>query len=158
MNVVFAGTFDPFTLGHFDVASRASAIYDKVIIAIAKSDEKRCMFDLDQRKNIVIASTKSLKNVEVHTFDGLLTDFCKKHNCRLLIRGLRTVNDFEYERSLSLIYKSLDPEIESVFFINNPKYSHIHSSLIRQLIIQKADISAMVREEAEKLIRNYMGE
>ncbi|HHW89667.1 MAG TPA: pantetheine-phosphate adenylyltransferase [Clostridiales bacterium] len=158
MNVVFAGTFDPFTLGHFDVASRASATYDKVIIAIAKSDNKRCMFDLNQRKNIVIASTKSLKNVEIYTFDGLLTDFCNEHSCKVLIRGLRTVNDFEYERSLSLLYKDLDPEIESVFFINNPKYSHIHSSLIRQLIIQKADISTMVHQEAEKLIRSYTGE
>lgn len=158
MNVVFAGTFDPFTLGHYDVASRASAIYDKVIIAIAKSDNKRCMFDLNQRKNIVVASTKSLKNVEVHTFEGLLTDFCKEHNCKNLIRGLRTVNDFEYERSLALVYKDLDSEIESLFFINNPKYSHIHSSLIRQLIVQKADISSMVHKEAEKLIHSYTGE
>ncbi|HEY8419580.1 MAG TPA: pantetheine-phosphate adenylyltransferase [Clostridia bacterium] len=158
MNVIFAGTFDPFTLGHYDVVSRASRIYNKVIIAIAQSEHKHCMFNLEQRKNIVIASTKNFNNVEIYTFDGLLTDFCKQHNCKTLIRGLRTVNDFEYERSLALVYKDLDPEIESLFFINNPKYSHIHSSLIRQLILQKANISSMVPVEAEKLIRSYMGE
>lgn len=152
MNAVFAGTFDPFTLGHLDIAQRASRIYDNVFIAIAKSDEKHCMFDLKKREEIVRVSLASIKNVSVYSFSGLLTDFCKEHKCKILVRGLRTVNDFEYERSLAFVYKDLDPEIESVFFINNPKYSHIHSSLIRQLIIQQADISTMVHQDAVKLI------
>ncbi|HEY8390716.1 MAG TPA: pantetheine-phosphate adenylyltransferase [Clostridia bacterium] len=157
MNAVFAGTFDPFTLGHLDIAQRAAKIYDNVLIAIAKSDEKHCMFDLKKREEIVRASLVSIKNVQVYTFDGLLTDFCKEHNVKILVRGLRTVNDFEYERSLAFVYKDLDPEIESVFFINNPKYSHIHSSLIRQLINQHADISTMVHKDAEKLIYDKRG-
>lgn len=157
MNAVFAGTFDPFTLGHLDIAQRAAKIYDNVLIAIAKSDEKHCMFDLKKREEIVRASLVSIKNVQVYTFDGLLTDFCKEHNVKILVRGLRTVNDFEYERSLAFVYKDLDPEIESVFFINNPKYSHIHSSLIRQLINQHADITTMVHKDAEKLIYDKRG-
>lgn len=152
MNAVFAGTFDPFTLGHLDIAKRAASIYDKVFIAIAKSDEKQCMFDLKKRQEIVRISLASIKNVVVYNFSGLLTDFCKEHKCKILVRGLRTVNDFEYERSLAFVYKDLDSEIESMFFINNPKYSHIHSSLIRQLIIQKANISTMVHEDVVKLI------
>ena len=152
MNAVFAGTFDPFTLGHLDIAKRAANIYDKVFIAIAKSDEKHCMFDLKKREQIVRISLSSINNAVVCSFSGLLTDFCKEHKCNILVRGLRTVNDFEYERSLAFVYKDLDPEIESVFFINNPKYSHIHSSLIRQLIVQQANISTMVQEDAVKLI------
>ena len=152
MNAVFAGTFDPFTLGHLDIAKRAAKIYDKVFIAIAKSDEKHCMFDLAKREEIVKVSLACIKNVHIYAFDGLLTEFCKERKCNILVRGLRTVNDFEYERALAFVYKDLNPEIESVFFINNPNYSHIHSSLIRQLIVHKADISSMVHEDAIKHI------
>lgn len=155
MNAVFAGTFDPFTLGHLDIVQRVSKVFDTVFIAVAKSQEKNCMFNLEQRQKIVKASLKNFDNVIIKTFDGLLTDFCKENKSNILVRGLRTVNDFEYERSLSIVYKDLDKDIESFFLVNNPAFSHIHSSIIRQLIRLKADISHMVQKDAIALIDRY---
>lgn len=153
MTVVFAGTFDPFSLGHKDIAVRAAKVFGSLIIAVAKSDAKRSLFSMEERIEITRKSVSEYHNIEVAGFEGLLTDFCKERNAKILVRGIRTSSDLEYETSLSVIYKDCYPGVESVFFITEPKYSHIRGKIIRELISLNADISGMVDGQAISLIK-----
>jgi len=148
---VFAGTFDPFSNGHADVTKRAAEIFDKVIIAVSSSPNKKPMFSLDDRVKIAELAVKNIKNTSVMPFDCLLTDFMKSNNAMYLVRGLRTNMDFEYESSLFGAYKSQLPSIECVYFMAREK--HIQSVFIRELILYGGDYSAYVSEDVRKYIK-----
>lgn len=152
---VFAGTFDPFTLGHRDVAARAARLFDKIIVAVA-ADTGRAAAGLDDRLNIVRASIADLPNVEAAPFTGFLTDFAASVGADILVRGLRTYNDFEYEKSLYEVYRS-QRDVEAAYIMTSGQYSHISGSVVRQLAGLGGDLTGFVCESARKDIMRIYG-
>jgi pantetheine-phosphate adenylyltransferase len=144
---LYPGTFDPITNGHLDIINRANAIFDGVIVAIADSSDKKPMFDLAQRANMVKKATRGLKDIEVITFDTLLVELAKKHNTSIIIRGLRAVSDFEYELQMSYANSSLSPEIETVFLMPSLQNAFISSSIVRAILKHNGDASHLVSKE-----------
>ena len=144
---VFAGTFDPFTLGHFEIAERAAKRFDEVIVAVADVTGKTCMFSLEKRVELAKKSISSLKNVKVMPFDGFLVDFMKKNGATVFVRGLRNSVDFEYERNLYNVYKSQDENVEGCYFMASNEYLHISSSLVREVLSIGGNAEKYVREE-----------
>lgn len=151
---VFPGTFDPLTLGHIDIIQRASKIFDKVIIAVAKSPSKHTLLDLDTRVLLCKESTKDLPNITVTGFSGMLIDFLKEQNANILVRGVRTVADFDYETQLSSMYRVVMPEMEIVMLPTIASVSFISSTLVREVIIHKGDISKFVPESVNSYVKN----
>lgn len=153
---VFAGSFDPFTLGHKDIASRASKLFDEIIIAVAEDTGKNSQ-RIDKRMDIAKASVGDVENVVVTSFDGLLTDFMDKNGCNILLRGVRTAADYEYERSLMAVYRSLKSDIEIVLLPTKAEFSHISSTVVRELCALNASLGGYVDTKAEKYIRALYG-
>ncbi|MGN0902093.1 MAG: pantetheine-phosphate adenylyltransferase [Succinivibrio sp.] len=143
---VFPGTFDPLTLGHMDIISRSAKIFDNVMIAVAKSPSKHTLFDLETRVQLTEKSVSHLHNVTVKGFDGMLIDFLKENNANILIRGVRTVADYDYETQLSGMYRLSMPELEVVLLPTNSTVSFISSTLVREVIIHGGDIKKFVPE------------
>lgn len=144
---VFAGTFDPFTLGHFEIAERASKRFDEVIVAVADVTGKKCIFPLEKRVKLAEKSLSTLKNVVVKPFSGFLVDFMKENGASVFVRGLRNSVDFEYERNLYNVYKSQDENVEGCYFMASNEYLHISSSLVREVLAIGGDAKKYVREE-----------
>ena len=135
---VFAGTFDPFTIGHQDIVNRALPLFDKIIIAIGVNEEKTPLFPLVERVKRIKKIFIHHNNIDVETYTGLTGDFCKKQNAQYLIRGIRNSIDFQYENDLAQVNKELF-ELETIFFITHPTLTHISSSLVRGLFKNKGD-------------------
>lgn len=157
MNVaVYPGTFDPITNGHFDLIERASRLFDKVVVAIATSPGKGPTLDLDTRTALARRVVEDLDNVEVTGFSGLMTEFMKQQQARVLLRGLRAVSDFEYELQLANMNRAQMPELETVFLTPEVENSYISSSLVREIARLGGDVSKHVHPEvAETLKRHY---
>lgn len=151
---IFPGTFDPFTLGHLDITERATKIFDKVIVAVSQSEGKNCMFALELRKKMAEAACAHMKQVEVYTFNDLLTEFAKRNNADIIVRGLRTVSDLEYESALSEVYRTQYKGLETVFLLNMQKYSHIRGTIVRDLIRHCGDISMFVPKQILEYINS----
>ena len=151
---VFAGTFDPFTLGHFEIVERARKVFDKVIVAIADdAGSKKCKFNAKNRLKIAKKSLENMDRVDIVIFKELLVDFMKENNITTLVRGLRNTIDFEYEKTLFNAYKSQYDEIESYYLICSSEYSHISSSLVREVLAFDGDIEKYVCASALPLIK-----
>lgn len=150
--VVYPGTFDPITNGHKDLIERAAAMFDEVIVAIASSDKKRPMFNLDERVALVEASISHLDNVSVRGFSKLLAFFCADQNATIVLRGLRAVSDFEYEFQLANMNRQLAPDIETVFLTPAEHLSYISSSLVREIATLKGDVSKFVPDEVNRAL------
>lgn len=131
--VIYPGTFDPITLGHVNILEKASDIFDEVILAVADYTGKNPMFNLEERYQLCREATEHLPRVHVMKFQGLFVDFARSQKCHLMIRGMRAVSDFEYELSLALTNKKLNPEIETIFLVPHLRYMYLSSSMIRQL-------------------------
>lgn len=141
---VYPGTFDPITYGHIDLIERATRIFDKVIIAIAVNQAKKPMFTLAERVELTKQALKSLPNIEVQGFEGLLLNFAKEHGANVLLRGLRTVTDFDYELQLASMNRFLDPAVESMFLMPAEKYMYVSSSLVREIATLGGDVENFV--------------
>lgn len=141
---IYPGTFDPITLGHIDIISRAAKIFDYVLFAIANSQHKRPMFILNERIELAKKVTKHLENVEVVAFSKLMSHFAKKNSANILIRGIRSTLDFEYESQLAEINRHFSPELETVFLLPSQSLSFISSSLIKDIILHDGDVSAFL--------------
>ncbi|MCL2289808.1 MAG: pantetheine-phosphate adenylyltransferase [Bacteroidetes bacterium] len=135
---VFAGTFDPFTIGHQDIVNRALPLFDKIIIAIGVNEEKTPLFSLVERIEIIGKSFINNEKVIIETYTGLTGEFCKKNNAQYLIRGIRNAIDFQYENDLAQGNKEVFG-IETVFFVTTPTLSHISSSLVREFYKNKGN-------------------
>jgi pantetheine-phosphate adenylyltransferase len=131
--VIYPGTFDPITYGHINILEKASKIFDDVILAVADHTDKQTGFSLEERYELCKEATQHLPNIHVSTFNGLFIDYAKAMDCKIMIRGLRAVSDFEYELALALTNKKLSPEIETIFLVPSLKYMYLSSSMIRQL-------------------------
>jgi len=141
---VFPGSFDPATLGHLNIIERASALFDELAVIIAENRQKRYFFSARERFNMMEELVKPWKNVSVIIWDSLIVDYMKQNNIRLLVRGIRGMEDFSYEFELSMMNKSLYPHIETLFMTTDPKYLVHRSSSIRELASFNGDVSGMV--------------
>lgn len=144
--VIYPGTFDPITNGHVDLAERASKLFDKVVVAIAHSEKKQPLFNLQQRIELCETSLKHLDNIEVCGFSNLMVNFAQSKGACAVIRGLRAVSDFEYEFQLANMNRAMSPEFESVFLTPAEHLSFISSSLVREIAAMRGDVSRFVPE------------
>ncbi|HCE1506820.1 pantetheine-phosphate adenylyltransferase [Vibrio parahaemolyticus] len=144
MNTLYPGTFDPITNGHLDIIERAASMFDHVIIAVAASPSKNTMFTLEERVQFVRDVTKHLDNVSTKGFSGLLVDFARAEQANVLIRGLRTTVDFEYEFGLTNMYRRLMPGLESVFLTPAEEYAFISSTIVREVAIHGGQVDQFV--------------
>ncbi len=151
---VYPGSFDPITNGHLDIIERASKIFDKVIVGVLNNKNKKPKFTADERVMLIKKVTNSFENVEVASFDGLLVDFARTYGANVIIKGLRTVNDFEYEFQMALLNKTLDSECETMFMMTNSKYSYISSSMVNELASYKGDLAGLVPTEIIHYIKD----
>lgn len=153
---IFAGSFDPFTLGHKDIVMRASKMFDEIVVAIALDTGKNS-HDINARKQIVLKSL-NVDNVKIETFKGLLTDFMRENGINFLVRGVRNAEDYDYEKNLMSVYRSLMPDIEIVLFPSKPELNHISSSVVRELCLLNARLDGYVDTKAEKYVRSLYSE
>ena len=144
--VVYPGTFDPITNGHIDLVERAARLFDQVVVAIAESQKKQPLFDLEERVALSQQSLHHLDNVKVAGFSGLLTDFVAEQGSNCVLRGLRAVADFEYEFQLANMNRAIKPDFESVFLTPAEDLAYISSSLVREIASMGGNISPFVAE------------
>jgi pantetheine-phosphate adenylyltransferase len=141
---VYSGTFDPITLGHEDVAHRAAGLFDTVIIAVAVAHHKKTLFSLDARIELARDALKSIANVIVLPFDGLIMDFCKAQGATAVVRGVRNVTDFDYEAQMASMNRKLLPTVETIFMLPGADVQPISSTLVREISKLGGDVSQMV--------------
>jgi pantetheine-phosphate adenylyltransferase len=150
---IYPGSFDPLTLGHLDVMERAAAIFPRILVAVVVNPQKRePLFTLDERKQMIVAATKHLGNVDVEDFRGLLADFAKRAGAKVIVKGLRVVSDFENEMSTALMNRSLSG-IDTVFVPSDPKYSFVSSSLVKEVFFLGGEIDQYVPEAVLHVLR-----
>ena len=151
---VYPGSFDPITNGHVDIIERASRVFDKVIVGVLRNRNKEPLFSASERVRLAGLATEHLENVSVESFDGLLVEFARQHEAAVIIKGLRTVNDFEYEFQMALLNKSLDSECETMFMMTNSKYSYISSSMVKELAEYKGNLEGIVPSQIIQYIKD----
>ena len=144
---IYPGTFDPVTNGHIDIIKRACKLFDKIIVAVADNKDKKTMFDLQKRVEMMKKATKNFPKVEVKSFDTLLVDFAKKEESKIIIRGLRAVSDFEYELQMGYANSSLDKDIETIYFMPSLENAFVSSSIVRELIKFNGNFTHLVPKE-----------
>ncbi|MDY3971391.1 MAG: pantetheine-phosphate adenylyltransferase [Clostridia bacterium] len=150
---VYPGSFDPITNGHLDIIERASRVYDKVVVGVLSNMSKKPLFTAEERVKMISLVTEHLENVEVDSFTGLLVDFAASKNATVIVKGLRTVADFEYEFQMALLNKALNPEFETMFMMTNTKYSYISSSMVKELAGFHGDLTGLVPCEIIEAIK-----
>lgn len=143
---VFPGSFDPITLGHYDIIERASKLFDKIIIAIGQNSQKKYMFSLEQRKEFLEKTFQDFPNVEIDSFDGLTVEYCREKGVNFILRGLRNPADFEFEKAIAHINRTLTLEnkIETIFLLTSSSKSFISSSIVREIISYGGDYTLFV--------------
>lgn len=149
---VFPGTFDPLTLGHYDIIVRSCKLFDEVLVAVANNPSKHTLITLEDRVEMIKASTGHIEKVRVEGFSGLLVDYLRDHNAQILIRGVRTVADYDYEIQLTGMYRTMMPELETVMLPTSGNLSFISSTLVREVLIHQGDVSRFVPKQVSDLI------
>ncbi|WP_430522305.1 pantetheine-phosphate adenylyltransferase [Paenibacillus brevis] len=153
---VYPGSFDPVTKGHMDIIQRASRQFDKLIVAVLNNLSKKPLFTVEERKELLAASTSHLPNVEIDSFRDLLVNYMDYKQAHVIVRGIRSVTDFEYELQLASTNHKLNSEVETIFMMTNPKYSYLSSSVVKEIACFNGDVSDLVPSEVEQaLIAKY---
>lgn len=147
---IFPGSFDPFTIGHLDIIQRALPLFDTIIVAIGNNREKSCMFSLEERLDNIRKVFKTNPHVEVVSYSGLTTDLCREKGARFILRGVRNLGDYEYERNIADINRTIAPDIETVLLFADPSLSVISSSMVRELNAFGKDITPYLPQTADK--------
>lgn len=150
---LFPGTFDPLTLGHTDIIDRALPLFDKLVIGIGRNSNKAPMFSEKQRLKWAREIYKNNSKVEVLAYDGLTVDCCKKAGANFILRGIRYVNDFEYEKAIADMNRSIDSQIETIFLTCLPQFTSVASTLVRDVLKNGGDVSQFLPE----VVRRSMG-
>jgi pantetheine-phosphate adenylyltransferase len=153
---VYPGTFDPVTYGHLDVIKRGSKIFDELIVAVGHNPLKKPIFTVKERMDMLSENTREIQNTRVDCFEGMLTDYMKEMQTNIILRGIRTVSDFEYEFQRALTNRVLKTDIETVFIMTSQEYSFLNSSLIKEAVSLGGDISQFVPSDVEKLLRQNL--
>lgn len=151
---VFPGSFDPFTIGHESVLTRALPLFDKVIVMLGVNNNKKYLFSIESRKEMIEALFADESKIEVQIYNGLTVDFCKLVHATHILRGLRTAADFEYERAIAQVNKKLHPEIETFFLLTLPEHTPINSSVVRDILIHGGDVSLFTPQKLD--IKKYL--
>src|SRR5690606_38857908 len=138
------GSFDPLTLGHLDVIKRASKLFPALIVGVGAAREKKPLFPVEERLELIRSCISDLKNVRVESFTGLAVNFARAHNVVAMIRGVRSTYDYDYEVQIALMNRAMTPEIETIFIPTSAQYSHISSSLAKEIAIHGGDMSLLV--------------
>ncbi len=154
--VICPGSFDPPTVGHINIIKRATKIFDKVVIAVAINTSKNSIFTPEERAELLRDIFKNCKDVEVDTFEGLLVDYCKKRNCNTILRGIRNMSDYEYESQMALANKTLYPELEFLFLMTEGQYSHLSSSIIKEVLTFGGTGMGMIHPIVEKKLKEKL--
>ena len=155
---VYAGTFDPITLGHEDITRRAATLFDSIIIAIADSKSKKPLFTLDERIAIAHEAFADTPNVEVMGFSGILMNFVRQQGARVVVRGVRSVTDFDYEFQLAGMNRNLYPEVETIFLTPGEKHAYVSATLVREITMLGGDASQFVSPNvAARLVQKRKG-
>ncbi|MBN9122378.1 MAG: pantetheine-phosphate adenylyltransferase [Planctomycetes bacterium] len=149
---VYTGTFDPVHLGHIDIIQRGSRLFEKLIVGVGVNPDKKTLFTPDERAELIRAVSREWKNVEVEAFEGLAVSFVRRCGAMVVLRGLRTLSDMEYEFTMSLMNRNLDPDIETVFLMAKEEFSHVSSSLLRQIAVLGGDLSKFLPEPVRKAL------
>lgn len=150
MIAIYPGTFDPLTIGHFDLAERASKMFDTLYVGVSTNATKKTLFTLDERIDLAKNALKSFDNIIVEGFDGLLVDYAKKIGANYIIRGMRAVSDFEYEFQLSLMNRKLNNNIETIFMMPSQENIFLSSTLIKDIAKHGGDLSKFVTKNVEE--------
>jgi pantetheine-phosphate adenylyltransferase len=150
----FPGSFDPPTFGHLNVIERAHKLFERLYVVVAANRQKQSLFSPEERVTLLEEIVTPFDNVSVHTCDSLIVDFARDHSCTVLLRGVRSVQDFSFEFDLSILNKGLDPAIETLFMPTDPKYFVLRSSAIKELVSFGGDISSMVPPNVESAIHH----
>jgi len=149
---VYTGTFDPVHHGHLDVISRCSRLFDRLIVGVGNNPDKKTYFTIDERVELLREVTAKYANIEVVKFEALAVQFVRQMGARIMIRGLRTLSDMEYEFTMSLMNASLDAEIETVFLMAREEFSHVSSSLLRQIALLGGDLSKFLPDPVKQAL------
>ena len=153
---IYPGSFDPVTLGHLDVITRASKLFDEVIVGVLKNGSKTPLFSVDERVNMLREVCNNLSNVKVMSFDGFSVDFAQEQEANVIIRGLRAVTDFEYELQLAQTNRVLSPEVDTLFLATSMEYSYLSSSIVKEIASLGGDIGKFVPEQVVAKLNDKM--
>jgi pantetheine-phosphate adenylyltransferase len=158
LKAVYPGTFDPMTRGHEDLVRRASKLFDQVVVGVADSRSKRPFFSMEERVSIANEVLGHYPNVEVCGFTGLLKDFVRSHDAKVIIRGLRAVSDFEYEFQMAGMNRYLMPDVETIFLTPSDQYQFISGTIVREIALLGGDVSKFVFPSVEQWLKKRLGE
>jgi pantetheine-phosphate adenylyltransferase len=153
---IYPGSFDPITNGHLDLIERGSRLVDKLIVAILKNEEKRVLFSIEERTEMLREAVARFPNVEVASFNGLLVDFAAQSGAQVILRGIRAISDYEYELQMALMNRRLRPQIETVFLMSGEAYSFISSRLVKEVIGLGGNISGLVPPFVEQRLKERL--
>jgi pantetheine-phosphate adenylyltransferase len=153
---IYPGSFDPITFGHVNIVKRALKIFDQIIVAVAINTTKRGTFTVEERVDLMQEVFKDEPNVEVTSFSGLLVDYVRTRNAQAILRGIRTVTDFDYEFQMALANKSLDPDVEQIFMMTEGKYLYHSSSIIKEIVSLGGGVQEMLPPVVEKRLREKL--
>ena len=151
--IIYPGTFDPPTNGHWDIITRASGIFDHLDVVISVNPEKITVFDAQERRNMMESLVSGLRNVQVHVWGGLIVEFARSIGSRVILRGVRALSDFDYEFELAMMQKALDPEMETIFLPTAPENFVLRSSTIKEIARFHGSVSAMVPPVVDRALR-----
>ena len=153
------GSFDPITLGHLDVIRRAARMFDRVVVVVMNNSSKQSLFSVDERVKMLQTAVSHIKNVSVDVHDGLMINYCKEKEVRIVIRGLRAVTDFEYELQIAQTNKELSSgKVDTVFLTTSVRYSYLSSSIVREFAKYRANVSKLVPDHVAKALLERIGE
>lgn len=155
---VYPGSFDPVTMGHLDIIARASKQFDRVIVAVLNNMSKNPLFTVEERKELIRTVTSDLPNVEVDSFRDLTANYVRQKEAQVIVRGIRSVTDFEYELMLASTNSKLNPDAETIFMMTNPKYSYLSSSIVKEIAHYNGDVTDLVSPQVEAALRQKISE
>ena len=150
---IYPGTFDPITNGHSDIVNRAARLFDRIVVAVAKSTGKQTLFSIDERIALATSALKGMENVEVQGFTGLVTEYAKHEKANVIIRGLRAVSDFEYEFQMAGMNRQLNDRVETIFLTPSEHLNYISSSLVREIAGLEGDIRRFVHADVARALQ-----
>ena len=144
---IYPGSFDPVTLGHLDIIRRASGLFDRLIVAVMHNQNKKPMFSVEERMEMLRRTTAGLPNVEIESFGGLLADYAREKGAHILLKGLRAVSDFEYEFQMALANRKLNADLDTVFLMTSSEYMYLSSSVVKDIAVHGGSVAGFVPDE-----------
>ena len=141
---VYPGSFDPLTNGHLDIIRRAARLFDRVLVAVLENEGKSPLFSVPERMELIVRCTRDIEGVSVHSFSGLLVDFMRRMNAKVVVRGIRAVSDYEYELQMALMNRELHQDVETIFMLPSIEYTFVSSRLVKEVFRLGGDIAHLI--------------